>query len=82
MKIPAMMAAITAIPPTTPPTMAPMGAFFFGGVGDRLGVGLGEGDGEGLGDGVELELIELLVLDVDEDTVASTVVNTRFSCPT
>lgn len=71
---------MTASPPTTPPTIAPIGVDF-----DGVGVGLGGGvgDGEGVGVGVEeLELIGLEILDFDDVDDSGTVVRARLSCPT
>lgn len=62
MKIPNAMSAMRAMPPITPPTMAPMGV-------EGPGVGVGVGDGGGEGEGVEIGpggTVVLVVADVDD----------------
>jgi hypothetical protein len=52
--------AMTANPPTTPPTMAPMGVFLPGG----LGVGDGEGD-------VGVEKMDVVIEEVGSEVVVA-----------
>lgn len=74
-----MAPAITARPPTTPPTMGPIGVF------DGLGIGIGVGGTvvwEALDVDVLDELLENEVVDDDDDVVdAPMVINSLPSCP-